>query len=85
MNEVMVEEHGAPEKPTPPSFPFGKAPERIITSAEGEAEWMRNKLGKATDIRLLVKGEMGPREIGRLIKLLEAQKAVLEDEDDVAA
>ena len=40
---------------------------------------------QATDIHLLVKGEIGPREIGRFIKLLEAQKAVLEDEDDVAA
>lgn len=40
---------------------------------------MRNKVGSDTSVRLLVKGEMGPNAIGKLIKLLEAQKMVLED------
>lgn len=47
----------------------------------GETEWMRNLVGRETKVRLLVSGEMGPKEIGRLIKLLEAQKAVLDDDD----
>lgn len=48
----------------------------------GESEWMRNLVGRDTKVRLLVSGEMGPKEIGRLIKLLEAQKAVLDEDDD---
>lgn len=47
----------------------------------GEKEWMRGRLSKEADYRLLITGEIGAREIGRLIKLLEVQKAVL-DEDD---
>ena len=47
---------------------------------EGEVEWMRNKVGGSTNVRLLVNGEMGPKEIGKLIKILEAQKSVLEDD-----
>jgi hypothetical protein len=34
---------------------------------------------------LIVSGDLGPKEIGKLIKLLEAQKAVLADDDDEAA
>ncbi|WP_420965857.1 hypothetical protein [Bradyrhizobium sp. B120] len=48
----------------------------------GEIEWMRNKVGRETNVRLLVEVQMGPKEIGKLIKLPEAQKAVLEDDDD---
>ncbi|MDB5443813.1 MAG: hypothetical protein JWP73_2189 [Phenylobacterium sp.] len=43
---------------------------------------MRNQLGGDTKVRLLVTGEMGPKQIGKLIKLLQAQKAVLADDDD---
>lgn len=49
------------------------------TLASGEVEWMRNPLSTETYVRLLVTGEMGPKEIANLIKLLEAQKSVLED------
>jgi hypothetical protein len=73
MNEVTVEAR-APQ--TAPSFPLDEETGR----KEGEIEWMRNRVGLETNVRLLVKGNMGPKEIGRLIKLLEAQKAVLEDE-----
>lgn len=48
----------------------------------GEAEWMRNPLGRDTAVRLLVTGKMGSREIGKLIKLLEAQKAILDDDEE---
>jgi hypothetical protein len=46
---------------------------------------MHNKVRADTSVRLPVKGTMGPKEIGRLIKLLDAQKAVLEDDDEAAA
>lgn len=56
-------------------------PERSIALVPGESEWMRLSLGRDTKIRLVVTGEMGPKEIGRLIKLLDAQKDVLDDDD----
>ena len=43
---------------------------------------MHNKVGAETSVRLLVKGAMGTKEIGRLIKLLDAQRAVLKEDDD---
>lgn len=56
--------------------------ESATTSIVGEREWLRGPLSKAASYRLFVLGEIGPREIGKLIKLLEAQKAVLADDDD---
>ena len=47
----------------------------------GEMEWARNRLGKDTHVRLLVTGRMGTREIGNLIRLLETQRDVLEEDD----
>jgi len=48
----------------------------------GETEWMRNPLGRGKAVRVLVTGQMGGKEIGKLIKLLEAQKAILDDDDE---
>lgn len=48
----------------------------------GEREWLRGPLSKDVSYRLIVTGEIGPREIGRLIRLLTAQKDVLEDDFD---
>jgi hypothetical protein len=72
MEDVMVQERRA--SPTPQLPPLDV----------GETEWMRNRVGRDTKVRLLVTGDMGPKEIGRLIKLLEAQKAVLDDDEDDA-
>ncbi|WP_341207573.1 hypothetical protein [uncultured Sphingomonas sp.] len=47
-----------------------------------EREWLRGPLSRTASYRLIVSGDMGPREIGKLIKLLEAQKAVLDDEEE---
>jgi len=49
-----------------------------------ETEWMKGSLSKTTGFRLLISGEIGAKQISRLIKLLEAQKEVLEDDDDVS-
>ena len=43
---------------------------------------MRNHLGGDVKVRLLVTGDMGPKQIGKLIKLLKAQQAVLSDDDE---
>lgn len=53
-----------------------QSPER----SRGEREWLRGPLSKEVNYRLIVSGELGSKEIGKLIKLLEAQKLVLDDE-----
>lgn len=83
MDETFVESKGAGEG--------GKAPANppvlpLETSAgaqpkHGEREWLRGPLSRDTSYRLIVVGELGPREIGKLIKLLQAQQAVLAEED----
>jgi hypothetical protein len=76
MSETIVEQR-AP-KTEAPKFPLGldKGPAREA----GSVEWIRNEVGPETKVIISVVGEMGPREIGKLIRLLEAQKAVLEDD-----
>jgi len=44
---------------------------------------MRNLVGNGRKVRLLVSGgDMGAKEIGKLIKLLKAQQSVLSDDDE---
>lgn len=78
MAEIIVEH--ARVKTATPRFEFSTQSKGQSLS-KGEVEWMRNKLSSNTSVRLLVEGEIGPKEIGRLIKLLEAQKLILEEED----
>jgi len=54
----------------------------VIPLAKAEREWLRGPLSKETTYRPIVSGELGPKEIGKLIKMLQAQKAVLSDDDD---
>jgi hypothetical protein len=54
----------------------------IVAIAADEREWLRGPLSREASYRLVVSGEMGPRELGKLIKLLEAQRAVLQDDDE---
>lgn len=84
MEQVIVEERAQEGKPQPPMFPLGlgEQPTIEVPAAAGETEWMRNRLGSATVARLLITGDMGAKEIGKLIKLLEAQRAVLADDDE---
>lgn len=84
MHEVTVQSSAPPQPPTipiiPPAGVSQAAPKRL---EDGESEWIANKVGKSIKVRLLVSGgEMGPKEIGKLITLLQAQQAVLEDEED---
>lgn len=79
MTEVSIEQKGLGGKPsgaTPPKLP------EEIRVLPLEREWLRGPLSKETGYRLIVTGDLGPKEIGKLIKLLEAQKNVLSDEDD---
>ena len=43
-----------------------------------EREWLRGSLSSDTSYRLLIAGHVGPDELGNLIELLRAQRAVLE-------
>lgn len=53
----------------------------IASPATGEErEYLRGQLSRDTSYRLLVSGDVGPKELGRMIKLLQAQKAILEDD-----
>ena len=70
-DDVAVQERSPAPTPAPAN----------LRSEQGESEWMRNPLGRDKSVRVLVTVKMGGKEIGKLIKLLEAQKAILDDED----
>lgn len=80
MSEVIVQERAAAPPVQVPRFALEREPE-TLAAADGEEEWIRTDLGSDTKVRLIVKGEMGPKQIGKLIKLLQAQQAVLSDDD----
>lgn len=66
-----------PKPPAKAAIPIGS-----VVLEPGEREWLRGSLSRETSYRLIVSGELGPREIGKLIKLLKAQQAVLSDDED---
>lgn len=78
MNQVTVEPAATP----PPAFPLDDTPPADQKPTPGEVEWLRNRLGGGTRVRLMVTGDMGPREITKLMKLLKAQRDVLLESDD---
>ena len=45
-----------------------------------ERQFLHGPLGAGIEYRLLVTGEIGPREIGKLIRILQLQKELLSDE-----
>jgi len=73
-----------PPKSGAPSRPSTTAPPDPITvpSMNKEREYLRGVLSRDAGYRLLVSGDIGPKELGKMIKLLQAQKAILEDEPD---
>jgi hypothetical protein len=64
----------------PPHHPTANA--QLPDDRRAESEWLRGPLSRETSYRILVSGRIGPKEIAKLVKLLEAQRAVLEDDDD---
>lgn len=82
---VLIEKKAADVVPgkAPPTMPMpGLPPASTQVAGAGEREWLRGPLSRDVNYRLVISGDMGPKEIGKLIKLLEAQKAVLDDEDE---
>ena len=78
IHEVIVVQK-APQA-EPPVFPMESSNE-WRSQREMEIEWMRSRVGPNTEVRIVTNKELGAKEIGRLIKLLDAQRSVLEDED----
>jgi hypothetical protein len=61
---------------TPPPDPI------TVPPMTREREYLRGVLSRDAGYRLLVSGDIGPKELGKMIKLLQAQKAILEDDTD---
>lgn len=73
MAELVVEKRAA--EPAPPVLPLYDG---------GEVEWLRSRVGANTSVRLLVTGDVGAKEVDRLIRVLTTQRDVLlEDETGV--
>lgn len=76
IEEVRVEQRGAHQLPgtvKPPVLPLDDI-------KEGEVEFSRGRLSSKASFRLLIDGDVGPGELGKLIKLLETQKDILSDQ-----
>ncbi|MDG0853332.1 hypothetical protein [Roseateles puraquae] len=70
---------------SPKSLP-PQSPKQQLTSPEmpNEREWLRGMLSKdgSSAFRILVSGDISAKAIGKLIRILDAQKMVLEDDDE---
>ena len=78
MNEVRTEQAAAK---TPPAVPPVPVVESAANTAPGFTEWFRAKVGPDKLVTINYKGtdDIGPREIEKMIAILEAQKLALED------
>jgi hypothetical protein len=78
MDQVIVESAGSAK--AHPSVPPEATLEKSVLK-EGFSEWFRAKVGPDKLVTINYKGEeeIGPREIEKMIKILEAQKLALED------
>ncbi|MEO1315000.1 MAG: hypothetical protein AAFW01_00145 [Pseudomonadota bacterium] len=81
VSEVIVA-HDAPSA-SPPEMPppLRANPEQVKEADKGFNEWFRAKVGpdKLVTINFKGEGNIGPREIEKMIRVLEAQKLALED------
>lgn len=89
MGQINVIERSAADSPKspsiqPPTLPLTSTYRGTNEPSVTEREWLRGPLSKDTSYRLIVSGDLGPKEIGKLIKLLEAQQAVLSDDEETA-
>ncbi len=79
MNEVLIETRAPVIPPALPFIPF--TPAKTNEPEEGFEEWFRAKVGAGKQIQILYRGadDLGPKEIQKLIDILTAQKAALDD------
>jgi hypothetical protein len=79
MDQAVLVEKGAgtlKEVPEEPPLSFDARPRQERRSPE-EVELLRGPLGVHASYRLLVSGGIGPKELGRLISILELQRNIL--------
>ncbi|MEO0384856.1 MAG: hypothetical protein AAF234_15020 [Pseudomonadota bacterium] len=78
MSEVTVETIAAPETATPPIFEFDEPEQK---PSGGFEEWFRAKVGAEKQVLISYRGtgDISAKEIQKLIDMLAAQKAALED------
>jgi hypothetical protein len=74
-------ETGDSKLPPPPPPPPNND-KRSVKPMEGERELTTGMLAKDASFRLIVSGNIGVKEIERLIKKLELDKEILADQDD---
>ena len=80
MRETIIERMADPPPSLPPLPP--ESPPVLALEPE-EFEWLRDPVGKTTSVRLMVVGNMGSREVKRLLRTLQNKyEALLEDEGD---
>nr|WP_298133901.1 hypothetical protein [uncultured Pseudoxanthomonas sp.] len=76
-SETVVVAVAANKFREPPVLPEVK----VAQPSSAEREWLRGPLSKETSYRLFVSGDLGAKEIQKLIKVLEVQRMVLGDDD----
>lgn len=81
MTEIQLEQKGQKPPITPPILPLDPSGGSVKLTAE-EREWQRGALSRDVSYRLIVKGDISAKEVGKLITILQAQKAVLADDDE---
>lgn len=69
-----------PVWPKPPANPLPAAPQGKVTLMAGERELTTGMLAKEASFRLIVTGNIGVKEIERLIQKLEIDKEILADQ-----
>lgn len=81
MDQVEVVERGA-QAPSGALTPPPRPVQPGVPAQAGEREVLRGPLSREVSYRLMVSGDLGPKELGKLIKLLQAQRAILADDED---
>lgn len=79
-SSLSEETVGDPARTEGSTSPTNK-PTQILAPQDNFQEWFRARVGKEKTVTVSYSGseEIGPTEIGKLIAMLEAQKAALED------
>ena len=78
MSEVTVEQVGnGVGDIQPPISPFVR---EAVDVVKGEAEFFRSKLSSEASVRIMSVGDIGAKELEKLIKVLTAQQEILKED-----
>ena len=80
MNEAIVHERApAADPPAPPILPLETGGKNVQT---GEIVWLQVPFTKGASARVMVRGDMGLKEVKHLISILETHCDMLAEEDE---